>query len=183
MNIFLGRSHSIAALVLLLGMIGGGGAKGQTFTPAPHQYFSLDLDTKDGNFSNWDINDVTSLSGLRASVGVSRLGKHDRWLPYFLIKVVTRAGQFGLALEAADWKPPVAIYTLVNNKKAERIGEIAVGQTVNVELNWSRPGALSVRAGSAARQLSLPSAVTKVGVSASTGELNVHSIALGTFAQ
>ena len=159
-------------------------SQAQTFIQSPNQAFAIDLDTRDGAFSSWDNNDLGPISGLRATIQVSRIGKDNKWLPYFLIYVKTSDGGFGLALEADNWKPPVMVYTYSKSKKAEKIGLLNVDEKTNIQMDWSKTGTLIVRLGNdMVRELPLSTPITGLRVSASTGELTLSSIALGQFAR
>jgi hypothetical protein len=155
----------------------------QTFSPASNQNFALDLDTGDEHFSNWNDDDLGSISGLKATMEVDRLGKGPKWLPTFLIAVTTKEGSFGLKLLAEQWKPPIAAYTIVQSKNANAIDQqIAVGQKIDLEMDWSMPGKLIFHIDDGKSvELGLPGPVTGIRISASTGELKVSSLALGHF--
>jgi hypothetical protein len=176
-----GYSRLVAILFLISGLAFTPESHAQTFIQAPNQTFAIDLDTMDGAFSSWANNDLGSISGLRATIEVQRIGKHNSWLPSFSVNVSTSAGAFGLVFTAADWKPPVGVYTYSKGEK-EKIGQISVGEKTNIEMDWSTSGKLIVRVGNAkARELPISAPVTGIKVSASTGELTLHSISLGQF--
>jgi len=135
--------RSLMVITLGATFIWSAPAGAQTFDPESNQNFTLDLDTEDGHFSNWNDDDLGSISGLKATMEVDRLGKGSRWLPTFLIAVTTKEGSFGLKLLAEQSKPPITAYAIVQSKNANAIGQqIAVGQKIDLEMDWSIPGKL-----------------------------------------
>src|ERR1700686_2289542 len=180
-------------------------SQAQTFNEAPNQTFYLDLDTNDRRVSNWRHLDLGSISGLRATVEVYRLGKGQRWVdrwvryfwfcdfdgglrqrrfgPVFLLCVDTNDGCSGLSFESPRGKPALVFYTVVKGKKAELIGQtIGVGEKIDIDLDWSVSGKLTFRVGSERpHELSVPGPITSLTIVASSGELIVHSIRLGKF--
>ena len=76
------------------------------------------------------------------------------------------------------------MYTLSKGEKAERIGQISIGEKTDIEIDWGTSGKLIVRVGNGRpRELAVSTGITSVAVSASTGEFKLDPIALGQFAR
>ncbi len=174
-----------AAGVLLFALLTflSSAASAEVFNEAPGQKFYFDLDTRDGALSVWRHDDLTSVAALRATVAFERLGKHDKWLPGSRILVETADGSYGISLTADNWKPPMRIALVRKDGWGTgSIKSIAVGEKMTVEMDWARSNLLVIRLGNDSRyELSLPSPVKALSFSASTGELQVHSLLLGRF--
>jgi hypothetical protein len=54
-----------------------------SFVRAPGQKFYLDLDAKEGSFSQWRHDELGSLTGLRATVSIPRVGRGPNFAAVF----------------------------------------------------------------------------------------------------
>jgi hypothetical protein len=169
-------------------LAGAPAAYGQTFIPAPNQGFSADLDTMEGSYSVWIKRDLGSLSALHATIEVARLGKGGRWVPAFGFWVLTGDGKgrkFGVQVIAEAWASPMPAYTSLEGKPQTNLHvrqKIALGQKTDLDMDWGTPGKLLYRFGDANwEEVPLPSEVRGIEISASSGELDLQSVVLGSF--
>jgi hypothetical protein len=163
----------------------------QTFVPATSQTFFLDLDTTEGAFSQWRHDDLGSLSAMRATIHIPRLGRDPRWAPTFSLWLQhTEAGQardrIGLQLLAANRKPPLVV-RIVQVEDGKLVSTESFSRTVDlneslvVEMVWGTPHMVTIRIGdSEVHTASIPWYIDSVGVSASTGQLKVDPLVLGS---
>ncbi len=156
-------------------------ADAQTFAALPGQEFSLDLDVKEGAFSQWRNRDVGAITAFRATMQILRLGVDRKWNPYFFICVETADGCSGSAFGTDHAKPPIRVFSLLNMKTGDPTGEtITLGAKVNIAMDWGSPGKLTFRLGDGkVHEMALSGPVTGLIISASTGEFMLDPIALG----
>ena len=174
---------ALATSVLLFTLLAfiSSNALAEVFQEVPGQKFHFDMDTRDGAFSEWRHDDLASVSALRATLEFQRLGKHEKWLPGSRILVTTSDGDYGISLTADHSKPPMRM-ALVRKEGwgTGSIKNIAVGERITIEMDWSHSNLLLIRLGDGQPyELALTSPVKGLYFSASTGELTVHSLVLG----
>jgi hypothetical protein len=163
----------------------------QAFVPATSQTFSLDLDTAEGAFSQWRHDDLGSLSAMRATIHVPRLGRDPRWAPTFSLWLQHIEGgqaRNGIALQllAPTRKPPLVVRVvqvedgkLVSTESLSRT--IDLNESLVVEMVWGTPHMVTIKIGDAeVHKASIPWSIDSVGVSASTGQLKVDPLVLGS---
>jgi hypothetical protein len=156
----------------------------QSFSAAPAQKISIDLDTADGNFSYWQHEDLSSLSALKASIRIARMGKHPRSGPYFTVRVGTAAGTYGLRLRPdSPGATRISLQAYYREQKSDVVVStfkrtIGINERVDVELHWTNDR-LAVRIDNERSELRLSGAIRFVGISSSTGEL-MGDVTLGT---
>jgi hypothetical protein len=163
-----------------------------SFSPAPSQVFYLDLDTAAGASSQWRHDVVGPLNALRATVRIPAIQPDPKWSPTFALWLEKKeAGQKHdrvtlQVLTPPGQKPPFAIRILrVDDGKliAEEASDTAVhlGESVNLEMVWTTPNLLTIKIGSSeVHKISIPWLIDSVGVSASTGELEIDPLVLGS---
>jgi len=165
----------------------------QSFSPAPSQVFYLDLDTAAGASSQWRHDIVGSLSALRATVRVSMIRPDPKWSPTFSLWLQkSEAGQkhnrVTLQFSTPNQKPPLLIRIVrIDDGKlvADESSDTTVnlGESVNLEMAWTNPNMLIIKIGnSEAHKMTIPWLIDSVGVSASTGEMEVDPLVLGSVA-
>jgi hypothetical protein len=162
----------------------------QTFAPSAGQTFYLDLDTAEGAVSEWSHKDLGSLSALRATLRVPRLRKHDKWFPTFSVfldngETGQARNRVGLELWAPDRKPPLRVRLIqsVAGKLSEHSSNrtVDLGENLNVEMIWQTPHTITIKIGdSESHTVNIPWSVNGVSVSASTGQMEVDPLALGS---
>jgi len=163
----------------------------QAFVPATSQTFYLDLDTAEGAFSQWRHDDLGSLSAMRATIHIPRLRRDPKWAPTFSLWLQhTEAGQarnrIALQLSAPSRMPPLVLRVgqfedgkLVSTESLNRT--IDLNDNLVVEMVWGTPHLVTIRIGDAeVHKASIPWYIDSVGVSASTGQLKVDPLVLGS---
>lgn len=163
----------------------------QAFVPATSQTFSLDLDTGEGAFSEWRHDDLGSLSGMRATMHIPRLGRDAKWAPTFSLWLQhTEAGQtrnkIALQFSAPNRKPPLVV-RVVQFEDGKLVSTASLSRTIDlndrlvVEMVWGTPHMVTIKIDDAeVHKANIPWFIDSVGVSASTGELTVDSLVLGS---
>lgn len=163
----------------------------QSFVPAPGQTFSLDLDTAAGTYSNWWHHDLGSLSALRATIRIPVIREDAKWTPAFSLWVhKSESGQVpdrvGIQFVELNQKLPLAIRVVQFQAEKAILTElflkaININENVNVEIVWAAPNIVTIKIGdSETHTLSVPWSIGSVEVAASTGEMKVDPLVLGT---
>jgi hypothetical protein len=163
----------------------------QMFVPASGQTFSLDLDTAAGAYSNWGHHDLGSLSALRATIRIPRIRKDAKWAPAFTVWVQRSEprqapDRVGVQFFAPNKKPPLAIRMvqfqagkLTTTETSRRT--ININESITVEIVWATPNMVTIKIGdSETHTLSVPWSIASVEFVASTGEMKVDPLVLGT---
>ena len=163
----------------------------QAFVPATSQTFYLDLDTAEGAYSQWRHDDLGSLSAMRATIHIPSLRRDPKWAPTFSLWLQnTEAGQarnrLALQLSAPDRKPPLVV-RVVQVEDGKLVSTESLSRTIDlndnlvVEMVWGTPHMVTIRINDAeVHKVSIPWYIDSVGVSASTGQLKVDPLVLGS---
>lgn len=162
-----------------------------SFVRAPGQKFYLDLDTKEGKFSQWRHDELGSLTGLRATVSIPRVGRDPNFAAVFAFLLQetesTNKGQvLGLQLGVFDNKDSL-MFHVVHAKNGEPIQvserlqkRVNLNETVNIEIDWATPGTISIKVGETEmHRLDAPWTIQSVAITASTGEMKVDPLVFG----
>ena len=156
----------------------------QSFVASPGQKQDIDLDSGDGNFSQWQHKDLRSLSAMKATIKVLRLGRDATFGPSFTVRVTAGGGFYGLRLQpATGWSPPITLKAYYREPQKPDVDvstfkrTLALDEPVDVELFW-KAGKLSVRVADEKGEIQLPKPVSAVGISSTTGEIEAE-ITLG----
>jgi hypothetical protein len=161
----------------------------ESFAPSANQHFYLDLDTAAGSFSQWRHEDLGSLSALSATIRIPRLRNDSKWLPTFIIWLQdAEAGaqhRIEVQLTAPNKKPPLEVRILNVDKNVLSGSEtlplkVGLGEDLPIEMTWATSNAVTVTIGEQTRTITVPWRVECVGVSASTGQMKVDPLILGT---
>jgi len=162
----------------------------QSFVPAISQTFYLDLDTAEGVYSQWRHDDLGSLSAMQATIRILRVRKAAKWDPAFSLWLQkTEAGQMRnrveLQLVAPHGKPPLVI-RVVRFEGGKPVATESSNKTIGlnenppVEIDWGTPHTATIKIGdSETHKVSVPWSIDSVGVSVSTGEMEVSPLVLG----
>jgi hypothetical protein len=163
----------------------------EQFSPDPSQVFHLDLDTAAGSLSQWRHDVIDPLSALRAKVRIPMMRPGPQWSPTFslwLQKNGTEQKHNRVTLQffTPNQKPPLFIRILrvddgkmVVNETTE--STVDLGDTLNVEMSWKTPNTLMIKLGDSERiKIAIPWVIESIGVSASSGEMEVDPLVLGT---
>jgi hypothetical protein len=163
----------------------------ESFVPSPSQSFYLDLDTAEGSFSQWRHEDLASLSALSATIRVPRLRNDRKWDPTFCLWLLD-AGigeerrRLGVRLTAPRKKPPLGIQ-IIQADKGELISsdtlpiEVGLNEDLTVGMVWAKPHSVTITVGEReTRTIPLPWLVESIAVTASTGQLKIDPLILGT---
>ena len=160
--------------------------------PGQNQY--LDLDTQDGHNSSWRHAQLGTASALFAAFRVVRLGSHPTWRPAFFIGV-----QGPTALPWYNHWVGLRM-TPVSGSTASLVAEIDVvgndrrhyerhflkvhpdlDQRVGITIDWHTPhSVLFTLSNGETQRIEVPWPVASVVASASTGEMEVNPLVLGT---
>jgi hypothetical protein len=155
----------------------------QSFSASPGQNLELDLDTPDGHFSSWDKKDLGSLSAVRATISIPRLGNDPKYGPYFTVRVDVSGKPYGVRMVRAAGASRVSLQSYYREPKNPDVvvstfkRTIGVNEQIDIELSW-KDGRLSVRVGDEISEIPLPAPVSYVSISSSTGEIRAN-VALG----
>lgn len=158
------------------------------FKPAPNATHLIDLDTRQGAYSSWSVTDLAGVDAVRATMTVKLLGDHPRWAPAYGLEVGDGEESVRVQILSVDRKTlKLFIVRLEGSQEWEQHpdAEIALDQPVEVAFDWTPDGKVAVVVhpqGRPAlrREFRLRAAPTKVEASASTGELALTPLRLGS---
>ncbi len=161
-----------------------GALMAQSFVAAPGQKQEIDLDTADGAASSWQHKDLRSLSAMKATIKVPRLGKDPTYTPYFTVWLdAGGGGSYGLHLQPVAGAPRLQLQAYYRNPQKSDIvvstfkRTLALDEQLNVEFTW-KGSKLFIRVADEKSEMPLPAPVNFVGIAGQTGEIKAD-IALG----
>jgi hypothetical protein len=176
----------IVSTIIVTSLHGVGLVSAQSFVPVSNPKIDLALDTMNGHFSYWRTSNLGDLNALRATLSVTRLGNDPKWAPVFSIRVNIGGGDFlAFHIGTEARKLPLLLRVLSHrNGKTEYPAKFAktlrIDEKLDVEMSWSA-GKLIIRVGNAeTKEMPISGPVTGLQISASTGELLVDGLVLGT---
>jgi hypothetical protein len=167
----------------------------ESFSPSPSQVFYLDLDTPAGASSQWRHDVVGTLSALQATVRVPTIRPDPKWSPTFALWLEkSGAGQKHNRVTVQfftppNQKPPLAIRILRVDDGKLAVSEssdttVSLDESVNLEMVWTTSNMMIIKIGnSEVHKVPIPWLIDGVGVSASTGEMEVDRLVLGSIAR
>ncbi len=187
----------IETLIVLLGLFIGTTSRPshalESFSPEPAQLFYLDLDTAAGSSSEWRHNIVTGLSAVRATLRVQSLRVDPKWSPTFSLWLQDGSkethNRLTIQVFTANQKAPLSIKILrVDNGKliTEEASATTVkpGDSISLQVAWGSQGVIKIKIGdSELHTVAVPWNVDSIGVSASTGELEIDPLELGSISR
>src|ERR1041385_5945510 len=91
--------HVVGIAALAMTVVESGSLSAQSFVASPGQKQDIDLDSGDGSLSVWQHKDLRSLSAMKATIKVVRLGKDATFDPYFTVRVTAGGAFYGLRLQ------------------------------------------------------------------------------------
>jgi hypothetical protein len=163
----------------------------ESFVPSPSQVFYLDLDTAEGSFSQWRHEGLASLSALSATIRVPRLRNDRKWDSTFGIwlqdaGIGEERRRLGVRLTAPRKKPPLGIQ-IIQTDKRELISsetlpiEVGLDENLTVGMVWATPHSVTITVGEReTRTIPLLWLVESIAVTASTGQMKIDPLVLGT---
>ena len=180
-----GKLGFVAVLAgLWLGQLGVASADDLTTVPSLGNTV-LDLDTGNGNYSQWKISDLGAINSLRTTLQVHRLGDDPRWAPGVTITVGNKDEYVIFQLVSATRQPPLTMhmaYYAGDKIAGDQSFATTVGlnEKLDVSVDWTRAGSVTVRLGGGETQtLSLKSPPTSLSISDSTGEAEFNPLRIG----
>jgi hypothetical protein len=160
-------------------------AAAQTFTPAPGLgSMRLDLDTQEGNSSQWELKDLCGVNAVRATLTSPRLGSDRRWAPVINFHVRRGTETANLQFAAMDRAPPFLVRVLHSNgdtrSQAATLPVTFRGDApVEVAVDWTQDGQVTMRVGDVEGRLQLSGAPTSFAITNSTGEAMFDPLRIG----
>ena len=172
-----------AAAALLL----ASGAAAETFTPLPVLGSTqLDLDTQDGHYCGWFVDDLGPVNALRTTLQVHRRGSDPKWVPSFSITLKNGDKRVSLNI----WAPLPALPMVVRveqpgdkpDEVGQLLGKLDMDTPVDVAIDWTADGQVTIRAGGQTATASLGAPVKSLEITGSTGEIEFNPLQIGTAA-
>ena len=153
-----------------------------TFTPLPGlSKSSLDLDTMDGNYSEWKLPDIAVINAARTTVWIAREGSGGRWAPSLSVAVgnsdemvifrISQHAPFQTTLE--HFRKGVQPETLTYSTHP------GLGDKVTIAVDWTPDGSVIVTAGGEQHQMKLTAPATWIDFSASTCDAHFDPLEIG----
>ncbi len=160
------------------------------FIPATGQTFYLDLDTAEDAFSQWRHDDLGGLCALHASIRISKLRNHPKWLPIFSIwlqdsEAEDKKKQVGLQFWAKDRKPPLGVRIIQTDgpklvSAQSSSTTVGLDATIPVEMVWLPPQSVTIRIGqNETHSLNVSWRIERIAITASTGQMKIDPLVLG----
>ena len=157
-----------------------------TFTPSVLSAHSvLDLDTADGSSSMWSSGGIGGFDALRTTLQIHRFGKDPKWLTTTLISLKHGSDWVGfrVARHVPDGPLLMTIERYVGGTDTvvqTFAATLALDQKLDVALDWTADGTLTVRAGDeTAQAVSLGTPFDTLQVSNSTCEAEFNPLQIG----
>jgi len=179
------RKSTIVCAAFAVAAYGLNPAYAETFTPIPALGNSvLDFDTQSGNYSGWQIADVGSINAIRTTLQVHRLGNDPRWIPTFSIILANSDRNVVFQLVSPKDDPPLFMF-LKRHEGGKSADEqqfsttVGVDEKLDVSIDWTPDGTVTVRAGEETRTINLGAPVTSLQLSGSTGEIEFNPLRIG----
>jgi hypothetical protein len=173
--------HVVGIAALAMTVVESGSLSAQSFVASPGQKQDIDLDSGDGSLSVWQHKDLRSLSAMKATIKVVRLGKDATFDPYFTVRVTAGEAFYGVRLQPAGGRLTLRAYYREPQRADVDVTTfkrtLALDEKVDVELFW-KGGKLFVRVADEKSEMPLPKPVSMVGITSTTGEIEAD-IALG----
>ncbi len=191
----------MAAAAACLLMLAGPAAAGD-FHVVPHGSYLIDLDTQDGNFSQWETHDVGDINALRAHMTFARKGS-GQYAPVVTVAVLSGDKEVRVQFTAFPKSGP--LIGLVHGTKPDNGDKPAGIDDPNLQLvlmppefsegfdlhvSWTPDGKVSfdvydkanksVGQGFEHHVMALDGPVTGIRLSNSTGEVEFNKLELGT---
>jgi hypothetical protein len=145
----------------------------------------LDLDTGNGNYSQWKIDDLGTVNSLRTTLQVHRLGDDPRWAPSVTIVVGNKDENVSFQVLSATRQPPLTMHMghYVAGKLAEDRSftkTVDLNEKLDVAVDWTAAGVVTVTLGDGETQtFSLKAAPTSLSIDGSTGEAEFNPLRIG----
>ena len=144
---------------------------------------SFGIDVPNGKWDMWRIDDLGPVMGIDATLEITELRFGSQWQPVFT--VVAEADDIGLGLrwETARGKP-ITSKLMAYRGKAPMVDQempevpLKKNERFTLRLDWSQPGVMQVRLNSHTINPKMPFVPRSLSVSASSGEILCHRIAL-----
>ncbi len=185
------QTVSIALVAALIGTTVNHSARAQSFAPAASANYTMDLDTQNGNFSVWQVNDLSAINALRSNVTIARLGQDPKWAPTFLIMLNSDAGRAELHISGLDGRLILTAESWVGEEQMQ--SEVfllppEIAETFGLDVDWSPDGSVVfvVRDKAAGKVngyerhvISLMGPPTTLEITSSTGQLKLDQVKLG----
>ncbi len=161
------------------------------FTPAPNASFVLDLDTRNGAFSEWRADDLTNLNALRAKLTVARLGDDPQWSPVFTITLKNQDSEARFQISAVKGLLLPTAQSSAAGKDIQRdlfLAPPTVGETFGLDVDWNADGTASIVIHTKAadglngferHDVKLSGPPTQIEITDSTGEMTLDPLQLG----
>ena len=185
-----------ALAVALVLSVAAGAASADTFRPIKHGTFSFDLDTADGAFSVWKLDDVSDIDALRARITFLRKGKGE-YAPTMTLAILAGEQRAVLQFLAFPKSGPLVGYVYDKAGSKGPASQLVLTppdfkEPFDVVVRWTPEGKVSfdiftaankkVSQGFEHHELALGAAVTGVQISNSTGEVEFGKLELGNMA-
>lgn len=177
--------------LFILFLCGTAAVNGQDFIKATGQTYYLDLDTKEGAASEWRLDDLGTVTALRATVSIPTIRQDPTWSPNFVILLrggdQSKQNSAGVRISTSDRNSPLIIQ-VVQSLAGGRLADVySAGKTlemnekIDIEMDWSSPGTVTIKIGASLYTLKIPSKIERVQISSSTGEMLVDPLVMGSF--
>jgi hypothetical protein len=179
------KTASLAAVCVLFA---GTPVLAGAFTPLlPLGSTALDFDTQDGAYSFWRVATLDSINAIRTTFQAHRLGQDPRWAPAFTIALVSGSNRIDFRIASDTRRAPLTMR--ITRFEGGKPGEdqafettIGLDEKLDLAVDWTPAGDVTVTAGQEAHSIALGAAVTSVEFYGSTGEAEFDPLRLGHFA-
>ncbi len=184
------RTTGQLLLLVALVICGNAAVRGLEFVAAAGQTYYLDLDTKEGAFSEWRQDDLGATTALRATVSIPRIGSDPKCLPGFLI-LLRGGGQshdsdIGVQIVAPQGSSTMTVKVVQGTpdgtfgEKSQVTNTLGLNEKIDIAMDWSTPGIVTIKVGANSYTLKTSSPIERMQITASTGEMKVDPLTMGT---
>ncbi len=169
-------------------------ANAESFTPVERGTYSLDLDTTDGNFSQWALNDLSGVNATRAKVTFARKGKHKTYAALATLSVEGKTRQVYIRFAALSDNGPLYSTVTLADSNGQIKEEVVLlppdmKETFDLHVQWTPEGKVifdlfdhankDVGQGFERHEIEMGEPVTALKIINSTGEVAIDPLQVG----
>jgi hypothetical protein len=177
------RLVSAGILWTLATTVGVSPLAGQTSERVGLSSFSFDLDTPEGHFSNWTIDDLNPATHFDAHLVVGALRHNPEWSPLFSV-ILGDSSEAILLQMASPAKDSPLIARIVHVLQGTPTDGVEIhsppapGDTTVLSVDWSTPRQLVMRFNDQRHTFKTQRPLTRITFASSSGQMKSHRIAL-----
>lgn len=140
----------------------------------------LDLDSKEGTASSFDIPNACGLNAVRTRLSMPRIGLSSRWLPVATIRVMSGESWVGLSI-GGNRTFPMNVRVIASGGATDQLfaRQMQTSETADVAVDWTPEGVVTIAVWGETLTAKLPGPPTGVEFSSSTAQAKFAGLSIG----